>query len=198
MKISQTVLQLSVLLAMTLSSANGTVYASDDSSVLSETESRQQFQFQNSEDNAQLRHRVSEAEIEQAQRNRQQLSNEIHASDAETGQVETGDQANTTIPSHERDRTRDRDNIHSDDPAFEQTQNRQRVNQSSAELTESEEVFENRFGYKDRASGQGFNTSGSIYRSNSNSRSGNTSIGGNSKVTNGNAGHASGGGNGRH
>ncbi|MES9832994.1 MAG: hypothetical protein ABW139_12210 [Candidatus Thiodiazotropha sp. DIVDIV] len=199
MKTSQTVLHLSVMLAMTLSAVNGVVYASDDLPDLNGAEATQQHRFQNPDKNTQLRHRVGERDIEQAQRNRLQLGDESQSDETVADQPENGDQESIVTPSHDRDRIRDRDNIHKDDATFEQTQKRQRVNQSTQQLTENEEAFDVRFNSNDRASGQGFNTSGSIVRSKNNSSSGNgsASMGGSTQVIKGGAGHGSGGGNGR-
>ncbi|MET0064998.1 MAG: hypothetical protein ABW076_01495 [Candidatus Thiodiazotropha sp.] len=206
MKTSRKVLHLSMALAMTLPLVSGQAWPEEtsvpetpDETVVESPEpaSGTQQMFRNAGESQRLRHRVGENEDAQAQRTRLESAGDVSSGDDGTSAV--GDPALATdhTPSQNRDRTRDQDQQQDQSPDYEQIRQRDRDRLSVDDRDES--GFEDPYQFGNRSAGQGFSTSGSMYRSmGANSRgSGGSASAGMSQGGAQSGGHGGGSGNGR-
>ncbi len=201
MKATRRVLHLSIALAMSLPLFNGPAW-SDESPVAevpdeSVTESPDalpqgtQSMFQNAGESDRLRHRVGENEQSQARRSRLESDTESSADDAGSTAVRDPLLATDHTPAQDRDRTRDQ--LQDDSLDYEQT--RQRARDRLTDEAQTEPGFENPYQFGNSIAGQGFNTSGSMYRGMAgNRRSSGVSS---TRGTTQSGGHGHGNGNGR-
>ncbi len=207
MKTTRKVLHLSIALAMTLPLVSGQVWSDEtgvtdtpDETVVESPDppiTGTQQMFRNAGESDRLRHRVGENDSGQAQRTRQES-----ATGTSTGDVDSTVDSDPAVsgdhtPMQDRDRTRDQDQLQDESPDYDQIRQRDRDRLSAEDRDTS--GFEDPYQFGNRSAGQGFSTSGSMYRSmGTNSHgSGGSSSTGMSQGGAQNGGHGSGNGNGR-
>lgn len=158
MNVSKKVLHLSLLLAMTLPAA--VVLADDSENATTEEGSQTQYetqvaagkgspqQFKNAGEADKLRHRVNEADKEQAERKR----------------LEKQDQDGEQLK--EQDRLREQDQLKQQDmlKQGDQTGSQQQSGEESQQMSQTRNQFQHRYQYETRSAGQGFSTDGSMFQ----------------------------------
>ncbi|MET0027948.1 MAG: hypothetical protein ABW101_09955 [Candidatus Thiodiazotropha sp.] len=207
MKTTRKVLHLSMALAMTLPLVSAQAWSDEtdvtdtpDETVVESPESPvsgTQQMFRNAGESDRLRHRVGENDNGEARRTR--LESSAESSIGEDDSTVDGDPtvSSDQTPRQDRDRTRDQDQVQDESPDYDQIRQRDRDRLSAEDREDS--GFEDPYQFGNRSAGQGFSTSGSMYRSmGANSRgSGGSSSAGMSQGGAQSGGHGSGNGNGR-
>ncbi len=200
MKATRRVLHLSIALAMSLPLVNGPAWSDETSVAQVPDESGAeapdslpagtQSMFRNAGESDRLRHRVGENEQAQARRSR--LESDANSSAGDTGSTSVRDPRLATDHTPAQDRGRTRDQLQDDSLNYEQT--RQRTRDRLTDEARTEPGFEDPYQFENPMAGQGFNSSGSMYRSMGGNRhgSGVSSAGGTTQS----GGHGSGNGNG--
>ncbi len=160
MNVSPRVLHLSLMLAMALPAAaalteeSRTAFGADNirtpDSIQVAAGKGEAARFNNAGEADRLRHRVNEADVEQAVRQR------LEKTDGAGDQLKTQDQLKT------RDQLKSQDQLKIHDRLQDGSQSGDQ--QSSGEQNQPQFRFQDRYQFEEPSAGQGFNTSGSMVR----------------------------------